>query len=270
MNVRTNDLCIQQIFGLTPRSHADHLSMFSLLHCTEMMIRVLQSVKSREQEYGAMKVLATRIQGVPLEFQLARRERRLVAQGPLLRLYLNNYPDSGAPDYAPNPSAPGLSEQTPSSIKSQSGPSRPHNRLLSPSIHHPSTKSQLELHPLTETSTAPESIYTAAEFSSDPASYDFPLGRDSEASDVPGSLPYRMLPYGDPQPNEPSKWIYAFVFTDIVVLAKHRHQVSIRGVTNDSWELLPDVGIARVLGYSDMSSSQRELDLPPAKQQPSL
>jgi hypothetical protein len=236
------------------------------------MIRVLQSVKSHEQEYSAMKVLATRIQGVPVEFQLARRERRLVAQGPLLRLYLSNPPHGDAPmsetDYAPN--WPGLSERTLSSIKPQSNLSHLHTRILSRPIYNTSTQSQPESYPVTEASTVPESVYTAADFSSDPASYDFPLGPDSEASDVSGSLPYGMLPHGDSSPSEPLKWIYAFVFTDIVVLARHRRQVSVRGVTTESWELLPDVGIARVLGYSDMSGSQCKRTLPSVKQWPSL
>lgn len=246
----------QQIFGLTPRSHADHLGVFSLLHCTEMMIRVLQSVKSREQEYSAIKALAARIQGIPPEFQLARRERRLIAQGPLLRLSLNT-PLHGDALISETSYAPALRGRNPSSIKPHNNPPRRANPNH-PSTHHAPTESQLESYPGTESSTVAESVYTGAELGTDTLSYDFPLAPDSEASDLSGPLPHGMLPHGDPPMSEQSKWVYVFVFTDIVVLARHRRHVNIRGVTTESWDLLPDVGIARVLGYSDMSGSECE------------
>lgn len=248
----------QQIFELTPRSHTDHLGVFSLLHCTEMMIRVLQSVKSREQEYSAIKTLATRIQGIPPEFRLARRERRLIAQGPLLRLFLDSPLHGEAltlipgADYVPSPPASGLRGRTTPSTKPQNNPSHRLNTARSrPSIYHSSTES----HPATEASTITDSVYTAAQLSSDSLSCDLPQRPDSEVS-VSG-----MFPHGNPSTTKSSKWIYAFVFTDIVVLAKHRRQVNIRGVTTESWDLLPDIGLARVLGYSDMSGSQCEQGL---------
>src|SRR5260370_4983771 len=79
----------QQLFETTPRSHPDHLPTFSLLHSTDLVIRVMQEVKAREEEYDYVKSLATRITGMPPGFKLARRERRLIAQGLLRRIFLN-------------------------------------------------------------------------------------------------------------------------------------------------------------------------------------
>ena len=160
--------------------------MFSLLHGTDMMLRALQTVKAREGEYTTIKMLSERIKGIPVDFQLASRDRRLVAQGPLLRMHFEDVEeDWDRPDL----------DYTP--------------------------------------------IHSAFGFSRSP-SWPPPPPRPFASADTT------------------SEWIYAFVFTDVVVLTQHHQTTDHRGGILDSWELLPDVGIARVLGYSDMSSDQRE------------
>src|ERR1700690_3441403 len=48
-----------------------------------MIIRVMSEVKFREDEYDLVKDISTRIHGLPSSAQLAKRERRLLAQGTL-------------------------------------------------------------------------------------------------------------------------------------------------------------------------------------------
>jgi len=49
----------------------------------------MNEVKAREDEYDLVKSLAERIKGLPVGFQLARRERRLIAQGFLKRVVVS-------------------------------------------------------------------------------------------------------------------------------------------------------------------------------------
>lgn len=81
-------LFFKQIWELTPRSHPDHLPMFSLYHSTSLVIKVMQEVKAREEEFKYIESLAARVAGIPPAFELARRERRLVAQGLLRKVEL--------------------------------------------------------------------------------------------------------------------------------------------------------------------------------------
>ncbi|PVF94061.1 hypothetical protein CPB86DRAFT_67598 [Serendipita vermifera] len=77
-------LFFRQIWELTPKSHPDHLSMFSLFNSTNLVIKVMEEVKAREEELIYVKELTSQVSGFPTGFQLAHRERRLIAQG-LLR-----------------------------------------------------------------------------------------------------------------------------------------------------------------------------------------
>lgn len=80
----------QQLCDLTPATHPDHASTFTLLHAVDSVIRVLQEVKGREDEYENLKLLQTRIKGLPPGFQLAQRDRRLLAQGLLRRVQVSS------------------------------------------------------------------------------------------------------------------------------------------------------------------------------------
>lgn len=79
----------QRLLKLTPKSHIDHLPTFSLLHSGSMVVNVMWEVKLREEEYAFVKSIARRIHGLPSSAQLARRERRLLAHGPLQRIHLS-------------------------------------------------------------------------------------------------------------------------------------------------------------------------------------
>jgi hypothetical protein len=69
--------------------------MFSLLHSTDFIIRVIQEVKSREEEYEWLKDLGQSIKGLPSGFQLAHRDRRLLFEGPLRRVLISEKKGKG-------------------------------------------------------------------------------------------------------------------------------------------------------------------------------
>ncbi|KAK7460497.1 Protein T2 [Stygiomarasmius scandens] len=76
----------RKLLDATPKAHQDYLSTFTLVHSAALVIKVLNEVKEREEEYELIKSLTQRIDGLPLSTQLARRERRLLCQGPLLQV----------------------------------------------------------------------------------------------------------------------------------------------------------------------------------------
>ncbi|KAG8987504.1 hypothetical protein FRB90_003309, partial [Tulasnella sp. 427] len=105
-----------RLLELTPRNHPDYLATFSLMHSTDMVIKVMQEVKVREDEYDLVKNLAERIKGLPDGFQLASRERRLIAQGLLRRAFPNEKERvqlESSPATLPGPAAPEPPKPTP-------------------------------------------------------------------------------------------------------------------------------------------------------------
>ncbi|KAF7329049.1 DH domain-containing protein [Mycena kentingensis (nom. inval.)] len=75
----------------TPKTHPDYISTLVLRQSTEMMIQVMTEVKVREDEYAAVKSLSQRIRGLPC---VAKRGRRILHQGDLLRLNCGSLTDS--------------------------------------------------------------------------------------------------------------------------------------------------------------------------------
>ena len=78
--------CIQQLAELTPWDHPDYLATQQLCSATEKTIRHLNGVKAREEDYLELKSLESRIRGLPDDFHLASRQRRLLKQGPIRSL----------------------------------------------------------------------------------------------------------------------------------------------------------------------------------------
>src|SRR6188768_2573535 len=89
------------MLDMTPKTHQDYLSTFSLCRSTDMVVRVLTEVKIREDEYNLLKSFTTRLQGLSLSSGLATRQRRLLHSGPI-QLVLSNLCD---------PSEVGVQEQ---------------------------------------------------------------------------------------------------------------------------------------------------------------
>ncbi|CAH7677007.1 expressed protein [Phakopsora pachyrhizi] len=87
-------LFFKRLFDATPVNHPDHQATSNLLYSSDSMIRVLQEVKGREDEYRNLKLLETKIRGLWPGFQLARRDRTLLAQGFLRRVQLSGLKES--------------------------------------------------------------------------------------------------------------------------------------------------------------------------------
>ncbi|BGP25017.1 rho guanyl-nucleotide exchange factor [Rhodotorula toruloides] len=82
-------LFFKQLCDLTPRDHPDFGATLVLYQSTDSMIRALQEVKAREDEYEELKVLETRLRGLPEKFKLAKRDRKLVMQGLLKQVHVS-------------------------------------------------------------------------------------------------------------------------------------------------------------------------------------
>jgi hypothetical protein len=79
----------QQLCDLSSPNHPDHEDILTLLNETDGIIRVMQEVKVREEEYGDLKEFSSKISGMPTGMSLARRDRRLLAHGMLRRIHLS-------------------------------------------------------------------------------------------------------------------------------------------------------------------------------------
>ncbi|KNZ62103.1 uncharacterized protein VP01_1313g5 [Puccinia sorghi] len=81
-------LFYKQLCEVTPPAHPDYEATVCLLSATDSVIRVLQEVKEREDEYEKLQEMEGRIKGLPAGFKLTRRDRRLLAQGLMERVQL--------------------------------------------------------------------------------------------------------------------------------------------------------------------------------------
>ncbi|EUC61460.1 RhoGEF domain protein [Rhizoctonia solani AG-3 Rhs1AP] len=127
----------QTLLTLTPRAHPDHLPCFSLLHSMHAMVCVLDEVKAREDEYELIKNLLSRVNGLPPQFTAATRENRLLAQGPLTRVYFH---EDGQPRGKGNSSSRSSARGEPvlARVHSQRQARPPQNqRLRIPQFRHP-------------------------------------------------------------------------------------------------------------------------------------
>ncbi|GAA5878188.1 hypothetical protein JCM1840_004030 [Sporobolomyces johnsonii] len=286
-------LFFKQLCDLTPPTHPDHFSTLSLLHSTDSIIRVMQEVKTREDEYEEAKVLQSRIYGLPEGFQLACRDRRLVAHGVLRRVHVNDKDRSvlemdamaragrrgAAMRSGGLPTPPGLSPPVemarPQSTASDSGSSS----LSAGSLTYSSDLSSGWNSPTTPG--APNGAFhspTNLEFSSSPG-YPPLLRPDSMVSNassvysedsfkaVPSafsaSAPSRRASRRIVKTKAKESSVYVFVFSDLIVLAtkaadasrfmRSSKSGSRRSEQGSLYRALETVGLSRVLGVSDLS-----------------
>ncbi|KZV98920.1 hypothetical protein EXIGLDRAFT_276172 [Exidia glandulosa HHB12029] len=231
----------QKLWQCTPRSHLDHLPTFSLYHSTDMIVRVMLEVCSREEEYERVKNVASRISGLPHNFVLARRERRLVAQGLLRRVHLSDQ-ERGI-----------LEGEEPVAEESVEMPlCMP---ILSPQYHNarswesPSSTSWLRPSP---PAASPWHDSRPLSMVSSSSSFCSSFTSDME-EEHPRSKAHRNGTSALTSRNGKAKdaLVYVFVFTDLVLLA---HRTEARDeYEQDTWHLVEDVGMVRVLGVTDHS-----------------
>ncbi|KAL8281063.1 hypothetical protein RQP46_006421 [Phenoliferia psychrophenolica] len=272
-------LFFKQLSDLTPPTHSDRVSTLSLLHSTDSMIRVMQEVKTREDEYEEAKVLELRIRGLPESFKLARRDRRLVAHGPLRRVHISDRDrtilemdamsraNSATPrttnvlTLAPDAAAlaPAINGRRHSTISDSGSSSRSvgsltHSETSSASRTSPSTP----VHSTFETLLRPESLS---------------FGNFSITPEPKKAPTIRLV-----KTKAKESLIYVFVFSDVVVLATKSTEParfirtsktsSRRFEQGPSYKALETIGLSRVLGVSDLSGKTEhdhllEVDLLP-------
>jgi hypothetical protein len=75
---------------VTGPSHPDYAATSDLSDEMDEMIRALQDVKMREEEYEAMKVLEGSLVGLPDDFKLAERSRTLIFEGTVRHLHVGD------------------------------------------------------------------------------------------------------------------------------------------------------------------------------------
>jgi hypothetical protein len=203
----------------------------------------MQEVKAREEEYELVKNLASRIKGLPSDFQLARRERRLVAQGLLRRFYLTDK-ECQALDSSLDLSVSGNSGNT---LRRMTSVSSEASSFTGDWAYHPVTQANNLASSETGHSPRADSISSDMTLNSRPS---ISNPARSRSSSIRGSLRHKL--------KESS--VYAFVFTDLLILttpmSERLHLLrSSKNVAEakETWKLVDDVGVSRVLGITDQS-----------------
>lgn len=227
---------------MTPKTHQDYLSTFSLSRSTDMVIRVMTEVKIREDEYNLLKVFSSRVQGLSHSNGLATRERRLLYSGPLT-LMLEN---SSVPSDASN--QPVHSQQKTDSKRASRASKLMDVVNISSSVYEKtgSGRSGSFAIPGTSSSSGPSTTATPAKsswFSRLPlrkkALAKSPLPPEDSANNRIDVPPF-------PLASQRSVSVHAFVFSDLVLLA-HSCQTTGRKV---DWILCEDLGVFNPLSIA--------------------
>ncbi|KAG8749568.1 hypothetical protein FRC11_011178, partial [Ceratobasidium sp. 423] len=244
----------QTLLTLTPRTHPDHLSCFSLFHSMHAMMCVLDEVKAREEEYELVKSLLSRVHGLPSQFSVATRENRLLAQGPLTRVYVHGDDQSG---------------ERATSASRQYGAfaaGRSRTRSGSQSTTTSSTTDSTSSYRSTASSVAylkdSSTEYSMRSDSSATSGINTP--HDGRRNSKPAvtttaqTVSSRTFGYRPRIPiSKQSKeiGIYALIFTDYIILAKavaeNRQSRSPWPHSNEQWTTLEALGVFRLLGIID-------------------
>lgn len=244
----------QRLLDVTPQGHPDHLATFSLLHCTETIIRVMREVKLQEEEYELVKDRLGHIKGLPTSVQLAHRSRRLLARGRLER---------------ENPRGKARAAAT-------GGELHEHGRS-----HHAAGVRQSRLISVIQSrAVRSDSIRTTSEsnasigsrFSDDVQSKPYPSDffRHSPSTSSLARQDTWERQFTSPRNAHSiletrAETLYTLVFTDLVLFASPMYDSSARHdreMPGDSWNLIEGIGISRVLKVIE-DSSQIVLDLLP-------
>jgi len=225
----------------------------------------MREVKIREEEYDLVKDILDRVQGLPAFVQLACRERRLLARGRLVRDFSNEKRRDVPALFGNDPGHYLRPLARCSRTGGQPGQrqSKLYNAIQGRNI--PSTRSgsmrstassQLseESHLTSSSSTPPVTpIDYASHMLSSMGTRDWDNHDTADRGDRMPSLVGLHLDGASRQ-----SAIHAFVFTDLIILASSTGST---GVAN-TWRLLEDVGISRILGV-ELDGQRIVLDLLP-------
>ena len=244
----------QRLLDATPQGHPDHLATFSLLHCTETVIRVMREVKLQEEEYELVKDRLGHIKGLPTSVQLAHRSRTLLARGRLER---------------ENPRGKTRAANT-------GGELHEHGR----SHHAVGVRQSRLISVIQSRAVCSDSMRTTSEsnasmgsrFSDDLQSKPYPsefFRRSPSASSLARQDVWERQ-FTSPRNAHSTletraEILYTLVFNDLVLFASPVYDSNARHdreMSGDSWNLIEGIGISRVLKVIE-DSSQIVLDLLP-------
>jgi hypothetical protein len=218
----------------------------------------MMEVKKREDEYHLVKDISASIKGLPPQVQLARRERRLLNKGLLLRVGSGPQTEtaqSGTQDHAFPQSQTDGSPLAISDLTSPQHTSRLFDAINEWGIRRERSgsvksfaSSALSFKSYeTATTTSSSDLMTP---SSDISSYQY--GNDSPSRTMVHDYSYAKhhstRPVAGQQQSEACE-VYVFVFTDLVLLVAPLSTKHIRpGQDSHKWQVLDDIGMGRVLG----------------------
>lgn len=245
----------KRLLDVTPRDHPDHLATFSLLNCTETMIRVMREVKLQEEEYALVKERLGRISGLPTSVQLAHRSRRLLARGrleheyPRDRVRITTNGGTLREHESSDPAAGVRQSRLISVIQSRAMRS---DSIKTTSESTASMTSHVS-RDLSATSYPPD--YRKS------ASWIHPNALDSQYA-TPRNARQSLAPH-----EQPTQTLYTLIFNDLVLLAspafdRNDRRNSSQDAQTDSWTLLEGIGLSRILRVIE-DSNQIVLDLLP-------
>lgn len=217
----------------------DHLATFSLVHSTEMIVRVLREVKEREEEYDLIKTISLSIEGLPSSINLARRERRLLARGPLYRVQVPDRPSLEHPVQDRRRSRRSMIllnaindwdvQRAEQAINNGTTSLDSYYNQGSTVINEPSIYSQTSSHEHQSSASEEEA---------------------SDSSRYKKRSSFLGLP---PDPHSKQTLVDVFVFTDLVLIANplHKRQGHGSASVKERWRLLDQVGTGRILNVSE-------------------
>jgi hypothetical protein len=244
----------QRLLDVTPQGHPDHLATFSLLHCTETIIRVMREVKVQEEEYELVKDRLGHIKGLPATLQLAHRSRRLLARGRLERENPRGDDRSAT-----------IGRELHEHRQSHHATGVRQSRLISV-IQSRAVRSD-SMRTTSESNTSIGSHFSD-DLQSNPYPLDFFRHSPSASSLARQDLWERQFTSprnAPPIPESRVETLYILVFNDLVLFASPVYDPSTchdREMPGDSWTLIEGIGISRVLKVTE-DSSRIILDLLP-------
>lgn len=233
------------MLDLTPKTHQDYLSTFSLSRSTDTVIGVMTEVKIREDEYKLLKSFASRVQGLSASHDLATRERRLLHSGPLALVLSDS--DNGL-----------LQSQAGIKATSQQKNEARRSKRTSKFLDAVSISSfVLERSDSVKSASTSSSSTTGPVMTSTPVKSSWfsrlPLGRKARSK---SPLPADPLPQASHSPpHVPQKArrtvnIHAFVFNDLVLLAQPSQVFG----DEPRWILLGDLGVFKPLSIAEIQN----------------
>ncbi|PCH34803.1 hypothetical protein WOLCODRAFT_165828 [Wolfiporia cocos MD-104 SS10] len=241
-NLNAYPAIFQQLLDATPKHHSDYMATLSLFSLTKTMIRVMDEVRIREEEYDFVKDFASRFIGLQSSAPLAKRERRLLQHGFLHFVQSAEVvtPSTPVPPLVQVNGKPVTSPGSTPKLSQQNVPQRA-SRLAS-AIHswHTRRKRSGSLTSSASSSLSVRSYETATSdtMPETPVSYsNFHQGDNSRddasanADGQPGIIP-----------------VQAFVFTDLLLLG-HPTPVDMGNGREpvEGWTLLDNVGTSKIL-----------------------